>query len=280
MMSGGSIATLTARLEAAIADALAQGTPITHVARFDVSGALTGALRPGDLACGLRVIGHGIDRVDCDQAWAARIVAATGARPTTFALTASIVWTAAAKQALGQQTGASVVDMESGVAMQFAADHGLSGAVFGAISDGAGQDLGEAATVALRLDGSINGLAVLRSIIANPSQIPDLLRLGCSSWRAYVALAGARAKLGANFCAPCARSDLRAPQTDKETAMLTGFKTFAIGLGLALLPQAISYVSNFDFVHTFGLSPNAATIIGVVIIAMRAATTTPMFKAS
>jgi hypothetical protein len=62
--------------------------------------------------------------------------------------------------------------------------------------------------------------------------------------------------------------------------MLTGFKTFAIGLGLALLPQAISYVSNFDFVHTFGLSPNAATIIGVVIIAMRAATTTPMFKAS
>jgi hypothetical protein len=59
--------------------------------------------------------------------------------------------------------------------------------------------------------------------------------------------------------------------------MFTGFKTFVIGLGLAVLPQAIGFLTTFDFVKTFGLSPNAATALGVVIIGLRAATTTPIF---
>ncbi len=62
--------------------------------------------------------------------------------------------------------------------------------------------------------------------------------------------------------------------------MLAGFKTFALGLALAVLPQIVSYVSNFDFVHVFGLSPNAATFIGVVMMGLRAVTSTPIFKAS
>lgn len=62
-----------------------------------------------------------------------------------------------------------------------------------------------------------------------------------------------------------------------DTTMLKGFRTFGVGLALALLPQAITFVSGFDFVHTFGLSPNAASVIGVVIMALRAVTTGPMF---
>jgi len=62
--------------------------------------------------------------------------------------------------------------------------------------------------------------------------------------------------------------------------MLAGFKTFTVGLTLAVLPQVVSYVSNFDFVHVFGLSPNAASFIGLVMIGLRAATSTPIFKAS
>ena len=61
--------------------------------------------------------------------------------------------------------------------------------------------------------------------------------------------------------------------------MLNGFKTFAVGLGLAALPQAIAFTSNFDFVKAFGLSPNAATAIGLVMIGLRAVTSTPIFKA-
>jgi len=59
--------------------------------------------------------------------------------------------------------------------------------------------------------------------------------------------------------------------------MFTGFKTFAIGLGLAVLPQAVSFLTSFDFAKAFGLSPNAATTLGVAMIALRAATSTPIF---
>ena len=62
--------------------------------------------------------------------------------------------------------------------------------------------------------------------------------------------------------------------------MLSGFKTFAVGLSLAILPQAISFVTSFDFVAVFGLSPNAATLIGLAMIGLRAATSTAIFKTS
>ena len=62
--------------------------------------------------------------------------------------------------------------------------------------------------------------------------------------------------------------------------MLTGFKTFATGLGLAVLPQAISFATSFDFVKTFGISPNAASVVGLLMIGLRAATSTTIFKPS
>jgi len=61
--------------------------------------------------------------------------------------------------------------------------------------------------------------------------------------------------------------------------MFAGFKTFIVGLVLAALPQIVNYLTNFDFVNTFGLSPNAATAIGVVMVGLRAITSTPIFKA-
>lgn len=60
--------------------------------------------------------------------------------------------------------------------------------------------------------------------------------------------------------------------------MLSGFKTFAVGLGLAVVPQVVSYLSNFDFVKELGLSPNASSVIGVAMIALRAVTSTPIFN--
>ena len=62
--------------------------------------------------------------------------------------------------------------------------------------------------------------------------------------------------------------------------MFAGFKTFAVGAALAVLPQAATFVSNFDFTHAFGLSPNAASFIGVAMVALRAVTSTPIFSAS
>ena len=66
----------------------------------------------------------------------------------------------------------------------------------------------------------------------------------------------------------------------EHICMFAGFKTFATGLALAVLPQVVAYLSNFDFTKVFGLSPNAATAIGLVMIGLRAATTTPIFHSS
>jgi hypothetical protein len=59
--------------------------------------------------------------------------------------------------------------------------------------------------------------------------------------------------------------------------MLNGFKTFSVGLGLAIVPQVVNFLGGFDFVKAFGLSPNAASVIGVGMIALRAVTSTPIF---
>ncbi len=60
--------------------------------------------------------------------------------------------------------------------------------------------------------------------------------------------------------------------------MLSGFKTFIFGLLLAILPQSINYIAKFDFTHAFGLSPNSASVVGLIVIALRAMTTTPIFQ--
>ena len=60
--------------------------------------------------------------------------------------------------------------------------------------------------------------------------------------------------------------------------MFAGFKTFLFGLALAILPQFVSFVSGFDFTTAFGLSPNAASAIGFIIVALRAVTSTPIFQ--
>ena len=60
--------------------------------------------------------------------------------------------------------------------------------------------------------------------------------------------------------------------------MLRGFKTFFFGLTLAILPQILNYVSSFDFVQAFGLTPNAASFVGVIVVGLRAITSTPIFQ--
>lgn len=59
---------------------------------------------------------------------------------------------------------------------------------------------------------------------------------------------------------------------------MQGFKTFGFGLALAILPQAITYLTKFDFSTVLGLSPNAASAVGLVVVALRAVTSTPIFQ--
>lgn len=59
-----------------------------------------------------------------------------------------------------------------------------------------------------------------------------------------------------------------------------GFKTVAFGLGVAILPGALQYLGGVDVVSTFGLSPGAGVVVGAVVMALRAVTSSPIFKPS
>ena len=62
-------------------------------------------------------------------------------------------------------------------------------------------------------------------------------------------------------------------------SFLKGLRTVAIGLALAVVPQATAYLFSIDWTHVAGISPNAASILGLVMVALRAITTTPLGKA-
>ncbi len=60
--------------------------------------------------------------------------------------------------------------------------------------------------------------------------------------------------------------------------MLTGYRTYIVGLALAIAPSALSYLGGIDWTK-LGISTNIATLIsGVLMLGMRTITTTPPTK--
>ncbi len=60
--------------------------------------------------------------------------------------------------------------------------------------------------------------------------------------------------------------------------MMKGYRTIAIGLAMAVIPPALTYLGGVDW--TTAVGPNAAMVIsGVLTIAMRLITSTPAGKA-
>jgi hypothetical protein len=56
-----------------------------------------------------------------------------------------------------------------------------------------------------------------------------------------------------------------------------GYKTIAFGALLVVVPPLTSYFGGVDW-GALGLSPAAAGTIGVIVIALRAITSSPVFK--
>ena len=108
----------------------------------------------------------------------------------------AMVVDAAAKRALFEASGALAVDMESHIAARVAARRGLPFACARVISDGADRALPPAAQAGMRQDGGVDGLAVLRSLAADPRQLPALIRTAMEAETAFRALFRGRQLLG------------------------------------------------------------------------------------
>lgn len=60
---------------------------------------------------------------------------------------------------------------------------------------------------------------------------------------------------------------------------MTGWKTFAFGAAMVVVPPLLNFIGAFDF-SKLGLSPGTSAAIGAIIIGLRAVTSTPMFSKS
>lgn len=131
------------------------------------------SLRAGDLLVPDSVLA-GDTRYLADVALCDRL---GGPTPHTLLGADGIVVDAGAKRQLFARTGAAAVDLESGAVARVAAEHGIPFAVLRAICDPAWRGLPPAALLALDANGEIGIGRVLRSLLAQPAQLPPLLAL-------------------------------------------------------------------------------------------------------
>lgn len=170
-----------------LAETLARLAPGAEgIISFGMAGALDPALRIGEWVIGERLSGAFAGA--CDARWVAALARAfPDARRGICYADGRLIADLAEKRALGEG-GALAADMESHVAARAAAEAGIPFAVLRCISDEAGHALPPAIAVSMRSDGGLALGAVLRSIVSNPSQIAELIRLSVKFKRAYSAL--------------------------------------------------------------------------------------------
>lgn len=166
---------------------------IAAVVSVGLAGALDASLRVGDLVLPEAVLAPDGTRLATAPAlrssWTGRLGRAVEVRMTGLvAGSDSPVLTVAAKALLSAATGAQAVDMESHVAGAYAAEYGLPFAVLRVVSDEADRSLPAIAGTAMRPDGSIDILGVIRALAANPGQLPALIRTGRDARRAFAVL--------------------------------------------------------------------------------------------
>lgn len=193
---------------------------IGAVYSFGVAGGLDPTLKPGDLLFSVRVLmqNPGNDSLLMEQSWesspqllATYTVIAKNDPALTFRRGIFLGSDLEARdnpatgnQGLREKTGADIIDNESHIAANFAAEHQLPFIAVRAVSDSVNKPLPPAALIALEADGSPDGKAILKSILKDPLQIPALVRTAIDYQKSLDALKAFRVKAGFIRPANCA----------------------------------------------------------------------------
>lgn len=166
---------------------------------FGICGGLAPKLRPGTCIVASAVC-DGAKVWLTDSTWSKgllRIVAGSVSAP--LAGCAEPVLDPADKRSLHAETGAAAVDTESHLVAAAASAHRLPFVVVRVIADDAHCRLPTVALAGRRADGSINRLAVLRALAANPAEAPALARVAAQARAARAMLLRVRRRLGADL---------------------------------------------------------------------------------
>jgi adenosylhomocysteine nucleosidase len=200
-------------LRAALGAAIARGA--SGIISFGIAGGLAPDLAAGDwvVASGVR---SGKNVIATDRAWAQRLVEILPNAIHAHVVGAdSVIASPLEKFQLYDETGAAAVDMESHIAAEIAAEHRIPFVACRVIIDAAHRVLPPAATLGLRLDGTPDVSAVVRSVWQNPHQLPDLIRVAFDHHTARQALRSGRKQLGVGLGFPYYKSfefDLALPE--------------------------------------------------------------------
>jgi adenosylhomocysteine nucleosidase len=174
-------------LERALKAAVAK--QVSAIISFGVAGGLAPGLAAGSKLVARAIISEDGARYYSDPAWSRRLADALGgATIGDIAGVDAPVAGCAEKRALHNKTGAHAADTESHVAARIAAAYGLPFAAFRVVADPADRQLPHAALVAVRPDGSIALGAIAGSILRDPRQVPQLLRIALDARAAFAAL--------------------------------------------------------------------------------------------
>jgi adenosylhomocysteine nucleosidase len=171
-----------------------------------ISIGIAGALAPG-LQVGQWVVADAVlvddEPMPTDAAWTSRLAARLPEAARGLLLGANaMVAEATQKASLHRTTGAVAVDMESHIVARVARRHRLPFAAARVISDAAHHDLPPAVLVGMKSDGGMDLPAVLRSLLANPGQLPALIRTGLEAERGFRALLRGHRRLGPRLGGP------------------------------------------------------------------------------
>ena len=183
---------------------------VCGIISFGICAGLSPDLRSGTCVIASEVVGPQ-GRIPADAAWIMRMRRhLTGAVTGAVAGSDSLLQSRDEKSALFARTGALAADMESHVAGEIAQRHNLAFACLRSVADMWNSDLPHAATVAVRENGTIDLVAVARSVLERPRQIPALMRAAGESRAAFAALFRCRDMLGVGLAGP----DLGEPAFD------------------------------------------------------------------
>jgi len=184
-------------LEAAVASASLHG--YRGIISFGVAGGLAEGLRPGDWVVASAVAEAQGSR-PTDTAWSQKLLnAIANAHHAPVIGVDTPVADPAKKRELRRLTGAAAVDMESHIVARLAAAHGLAFTALRVIVDPAHRAIPNAALQGMGPGPQANSTAVVRDLIARPSQLPLLLRISLDAYIARRAMQRLRQRLGPHF---------------------------------------------------------------------------------
>jgi hopanoid-associated phosphorylase len=166
---------------------------------FGVAGGLASHLRAGDWVVASAIRESQTVRAT-DAAWSRKLLGKiAGAVHAPILGVDEAIARPAEKHELYKTTGAVAVDMESHVVARVAVAHNLAFAAARVVVDPAHRTVPPAALINMRPDGRANIWAVMRDLLARPSQLSPMARIAADAFTARTAMNRVRRRLGPHF---------------------------------------------------------------------------------